>query len=127
MFKLMRYENARLNVPEPIFHQADGTISIGEALVLNGGKLAKCGTTTKPTHIAMGDSVNGKVAACLVNPNMVFEVPVTEAPASLVVGNKVTISSDGLGVTATTASGVVTIESLNGATAAGDSIVVRII
>lgn len=126
MFKLIRYENASINVPEPVYHQADGTIVIGEALVLNAGKLTKCGATTKPTHIAMGDSIDGKVAACLVNPNMVFEVPVTEAPTSLVVGNKVTLSTDGLGVTATTTSGVVTIESLNGATKANDTIVVRI-
>jgi hypothetical protein len=56
----------------------------------------------------------------------VYEVPVTAAPTALKVGDKVTIHTDGLQVTATTTSGVITIESLNGATAVGDTIVVRI-
>ena len=56
-----------------------------------------------------------------------YEVPVTAAPTSLAVGSKVTLHTDGLQVTATTASGVVTVEDLNGAKAAGDKLVVRIV
>ena len=67
-----------------------------------------------------------KIAACRVESNQVYEVPVSASPASLVPGAKVTINTDGLQVTATTASGVVTIESVNGATKAGDTVVVRI-
>lgn len=132
MFKLIRIENGRENVPSPVFYEAAAeAISVGEALVLNeAGKLTKCGATAKPTHIAMGQisasAANRKIAACRVESNQVYEVPVTAAPTSLVAGAKVTIHTDGLQVTATTANGVVTVESVNGATKAGDTIVVRI-
>ena len=55
-----------------------------------------------------------------------YETPVVgEAPTSLKVGQKVTISGDGTGVTATTTDGVATIVDLLGAAAAGDFIQVR--
>ena len=133
MFNLIKIENARMNVPEPVFHEATASeaIAIGEALKLSSGKLTKCTATDKPEFIAIGQvgasDANRKVAVCRVESNQVYEVPVTAAPTSLKVGDKVTLDTDGLRVTATTTSGVVTIESLNGATAAGDTIVVRII
>ena len=132
MFKLLKIENARMNVPEPVFYEATANeaISVGEALVLTSGKLTKCPATTKPAFIAIGQleasDANRKVAVCRVESNQVYEVPVTAAPTSLKVGSKVTVHTDGLQVTATTTDGVVTVESLNGATAAGDTIVVRI-
>lgn len=132
MFKLLKIENARMNVPEPVFHEAtsDEAISIGEALVLTNGKLTKCAATAVPQFIAIGQlgasDANRKVAVCRVESNQVYEVPVTAAPTALKVGDKVTIHTDGLQVTATTQSGVITVENLNGASAAGDTIVVRI-
>ena len=132
MFKLLKIENARMNVPEPVFHEAtlDEAISIGEALVLTDGKLTKCGATSAPQFIAIGQigasDTNRKVAVCRVESNQVYEVPVTEDPTDLKVGDKVTVGEDGLRVTANTASGVVTVENLNGASAVGDTIVVRI-
>ena len=132
MFKLLKIENARMNVPEPVFHEATAgeAIAIGEALVLTSGKLTKCGATTKPEFIAIGQlsasAADRKVAVCRVESNQVYEVPVTAAPTSLKVGDKVTIHTDGLQVTATKDGGVVTVESINGAAAAGDTIVVRI-
>ena len=132
MFKLIKIENARMNVPEPVFHEATASeaIAVGEALVLASGKLTKCGATAKPEFIAMGklaaNDANRKVAVCRVESNQVYEVPVTAAPTALKVGDKVTLHTDGLQITATTTNGVVTVEALNGATAAGDTIVVRI-
>lgn len=132
MFKLLKIENGRMNVPSPVYHEATSgeEISIGEALVLTDGKLTKCAATTKPEFIAMGHvgaaDTNRKVAVCRVESNQVYEVPVTAAPTSLKVGDKVTLHTDGLQVTATTSSGVITVENLNGATAIGDKIVVRI-
>ncbi len=132
MFYLTKIENARMNVPEPVFLEATAgeAISIGEALVLTGGKLTKCGATAKPQYIAMGElaasATKRKVAVCRVESNQVYEVPVYAAPTSLKVGDKVTLHTDGLQVTATTEDGVVTVENLNGATAAGDKIIVRI-
>ena len=132
MFYLIKIENSRMNVPEPVYLEVkeDEAVEYGEALVLTDGKLTKCGATTAPTHIAMGvlaaDAEKRTIAAARVEKNQLYEVPVTAAPTALKVGDKVTLHTDGLQVTATTASGVVTVESLNGATAAGDKIVVRI-
>lgn len=133
MFKLIKIENARMNVPEPVFHEvtASETVTMGEALVLASGKLTKCGATVKPEFIAMADcaadATKRLIPVARVEANQLYEVPVQAAPTSLVEGSKVTLHTDGLQVTATTTSGVVTVESLNGATAAGDIIVVRIV
>lgn len=132
MFYLTKIENGRMNVPEPVFYNAKAgeAIEIGEALVLTGGELTKCGATAAPQFIAMGalaaDAANRKAAVCRVESNQVYEVPVSAAPTALKAGDKVTLYTDGLQVTATTTSGVVTVVSLNGATAAGDKIIVRI-
>lgn len=133
MFKLIKIENARMNVPEPVFHEVKESeaVQLGEALVLTSGKLTKCGATAKPEFIAMADcaadAAKRLIPAARVEPNQLYEVPVQAAPTSLVEGSKVTLHTDGLQVTATTTSGVVTVESLNGAAAAGDIIVVRIV
>ncbi len=132
MFNLIKIENGRMNVPEPVYHDVkDGeAVEYGEALVLTDGKLTKCGATTTPTHIAMGvlaaDAKNRNLAAARVEKNQLYEVPVTADPTTLKAGDKVTLHTDGLQVTATTASGVITVESVNDAKAAGDKIVVRI-
>lgn len=133
MFRLLKVENGRMNVPEPVFHDvtAGEAVEIGEALVLTGGKLTKCGATTKPEFIANGvksaSDENRKLGVVRVEGNQVYEVPVTGAPTSLKVGDKVTINTDGLQVTATVTNGVITIDHLNGATAAGDKLIVRIV
>ena len=132
MFKLLKIENARLNVPSPVFHEvkASEAVVIGEALILSGGVLTKCGATTAPQFIAMADlsatAVKREIPVARVEKNQIYEVPVTAAPTSLKVGDKVTLHTDGLQVTATTTDGVITVEDKNGATAAGDKIIVRI-
>lgn len=127
MFDLKKILNGRMNVPEPEVHVAGIDItSPGMALTLAGGKLTLCAATSVPTHISMGIAKNGaKCAACPVNGDQRYEVDVTAAPASLKEGDKVTISADGLGVTATTTSGVATIVALNGASAIGDKITIK--
>lgn len=133
MFKLIKIENARMNVPEPVFREvtASEAVVMGEALVLTSGKLTKCGATVKPEFIAMADCASDEakriIPVARVEANQLYEVPVQTAPTSLVEGSKVTLHTDGLQVTATTTNGVVTVENLNGAAAAGDVIVVRII
>lgn len=132
MFYLSKIENARMNVPEPVFYEAaaDEAISIGEALVLNDGKLTKCGATTAPQFISMGEvdanATDRVVAACRVEHNQLYIVPVNADPTNLKFGDKLTVADDGLQVTATTTNGVVTVEDTNGAKASGDCIVVRI-
>lgn len=133
MFKLLKIENGRMNVPEPVFFEAAAgeAIAIGEALVLSDGKLTKCAATTAPKYIAMGqvgaNATDRRVAVCRAGADQVYEVPVTAVPTALKAGDKVTLHTDGMQVTATTTGGVITVESLNGATVAGDSIIVRIV
>lgn len=132
MFKLLKIENARMNVPEPEYLDVTESeaVEMGEALVLASGKLTKCGATVAPAFIAMGVKAaadpDRKIPVCRVEKNQVYSVPVTAAPSALKIGDKVTLHTDGLQVTATTTSGVITVINLNGATAIGDEIVVRI-
>ena len=126
MFYLAKFENARMGVAEPHYVEAGATIQEGMALVLSGGKLAKCGSTTKPAYIAMTSGVSGqKIPVIPVDGNQLYRVPCTAVPASI--GIKVTIHSDGLQVTGTTTDGVATVIDLNGATKAGDDVYVKFI
>jgi len=87
-------------------------ISIGEALKLTSGKLTKASGTNKPTHIAYGACAAGtgnSVPVVDIEPDMEFETQMTANGSSLGIGAKVTLASDGLGVTATTTNGVATI------------------
>lgn len=129
MFKLIKIEGGRINVPEPQIFETQSEIVDGQALVFNNGYLIAATETTKPTFIALANahgtsSKAVKVHVARVEPNQIYEVPVTAAPTSLKVGNKVTLSA-GTGVTATTTGGVAEIVSLNGATTTGDTVIVR--
>ena len=126
MFDLKKILNGRMNVPEPEKYVAGVDIAPGTALKLASGKLAVCGATEGPAYISMGVAkADALCPVAAVEHNQLYETEVTAAPTSLKVGDKVTISADGLGVTATTTSGVATIVSLDGATKAGDKITVR--
>ena len=103
---------------------AGETVVLGEALVVTGGKLTKCGATVKPEYIAVGNSADGMVQVIKVHPHIVFDVTLSAAGTALTPGAKVTISGDGLEVTATTTSGVATIVAMEG-TAVGDHVQVR--
>lgn len=118
MFNCKKIINGRMNVPETesLPTTAGETYTEGEALYLSGGKLTKASGTTKPTHISLADytapaSGNKDLPCFRIEKNMVFEVPVTfsTTAAAIVVGSKLTVATDGLGVTDVTTSGVVTV------------------
>jgi hypothetical protein len=71
------------------------------------------------------NAVKRTIAACRIEPNQVYEVECSAVPTSLVPGDKVTLATDALKVTATKESGVAKVVALNGATVAGDKITVR--
>ena len=132
MFRLVKILNGRINQGEPVRlpSTAGETYSLGEALMLTGGKLTKCGATSAPTHICAEDYIapsadNRDIVAEPVSADMIFEVPFSASPASVNVGDKVTLNTDGLKVTATTTSGVATIFDKNGASAVGDKCLVQ--
>ena len=126
MFELKKILNGRMNVPEPERHVAGVDIEPGMALTLAAGKLTVCTATSTPTHISMGIAKNGDLCpVCAVAHDQIYDVEVTAAPTSLKEGDKVTLATDGLGVTATTTNGVATIVALNGASSAGDKITIK--
>lgn len=100
------------------------TFSVGEALYLNAGFATKASGTTVPQYICQESAVGeeGKMIHCtLVNSKQELEVPLSASGSSLAIGDKVTIATDGLRVTATTTSGIFTITKING-TATGDTV-----
>ena len=103
MFKLVRIQNAQMNVPEPEYVAcgADLAIEEGQALSYSAGKLSVA-TTTVPTFIAAKTITAGAtdvVPVFRVEPQQVWEAPVAGA---VVAGNKYTINN---GLTITTDTG----------------------
>ena len=105
------------------------TPKVGMALVQSGGNLAIASGTTAPTYVSMIE----KEAACAAGdiipvmrglPDMVFETTFSTAASAIKLGDKVTLNTDGLQVTATTTSGVAEVVGMDG-TAAGDKVRVR--
>ena len=100
----------------------------GMAMVLSSGKLAVASGTNKPEFICVEDHGAAVSAGDLVTVVRVEAdtdyVTTLSAAGALNIGDKVTLASDGLRVTATTASGVAEIVAMEG-TASGDTVVVR--
>lgn len=126
MFYLTKIENARMPVPEPEYLDVGTTeIKAGETLAVKSGKLAL--EVSAPTHIAAASFAANtpNVPVYRITKDMVFEVPCSTAPSAFVAGAKLALKSDGLEVAAVSESGPVTIVSVNGAKAVGDTVLVR--
>ncbi len=100
----------------------------GMAMVLSSGKLAIASGANKPEFICIEQhsaavSAGDLVTVVRVEPDTDYET-VLSASGALNIGDKVTLASDGLRVTATTASGVAEIVAMEG-TASGDTVIVR--
>ncbi len=100
------------------------TYSVGDALVLTSGKLAKAGATVAPEYIS-AEKAYGKNALSVyqVEKNQEWETTLSTA-GSLVVGVKYTLSDTSDSVTATSTSGVAEVVSVAGTTS-GSAVVVR--
>lgn len=114
-----------------IEYQPAGAITpkVGMALAFSNGNLVAATGTTKPEYICMTEKAAALTAGELipvirVNGDMVFETENTAAFTSIKKGAKVTIATDGLGVTATTTDGVAEIVGMEG-TAIGSCVYVR--
>ena len=105
-------------------------VVVGEALIVTSGKLTKCGATAAPTYLAAGactaaEATAGKrIPVIRVSKDVIYQTELTAAYAGIAAGAKVTISSNGLGITATTTSGVAEIVDWDG-TAVGSPVRVR--
>lgn len=100
-------------------------VQAGEALVLATGKLTKCGATVKPEYIAMGKAKNGIAPVICVLPTTVFAATAQAGQNTLTAGSKVTLTADGMNVTATTTDGVFVLDTP--AAAAGGECVGRFV
>ena len=105
------------------------TPKVGLALHMNSGALVVATGTTKPTYICMCEKetpVNSGelISVVRVTDNTIFETTSSVAMTSVKSGNKVTLSTDGLEVTATTTDGVAEIISIED-TAKGGKVRVR--
>ena len=100
----------------------------GEALVFTSGVLTKCAATATPEAIALADQTAESTAVTLipfirVMEDHQFSVKSMATVASTLVGNKVTLHTDGLLITGTASSGVATIISTDGATTTSNCVV----
>ena len=132
MLRLVKIINGRGNVGEvqKLPASAMENYTYGEALKLQGGTLTKCSPTDKPGYICAQDyqapmENPGTVSAYPVSEQMLFETVITESPQSLKLGDKVTLSSGALSVTATTTGGVATVVDFLGALYAGETVLVK--
>ena len=95
------------------------TYVVGEALKIASGKVTKCTGTTTPEFVAVGPADGGQVPCIRVGKHQEFATTLGVAPGdgvTLAVGDKVTIHTDGLQLTATKTSGVAEILAIEGQT-----------
>ena len=110
---------------------ASEAIVVGEALRLNAGKLTKGTATARPEYISVskveaGTDKVGTVIQVLADMEFEAEIVATEGANSLVVGDKVTIGTDGVTLTATKTSGVAEIVAIpEPLQATGGKVIVR--
>lgn len=95
-------------------------VELGEGLVLTSGKLTKVGATATPQFVAAKSAAAATPGAIIpvwrVDELQEWTTQSTATVAATLNGAKVTIHTDGMKVTATTASGVFEISETDGAT-----------
>ena len=110
------------NTPSIVYMQpTDGeTYQVGEALKLASGKVTLCSGAVAPSHVCVGPIDDNGVVPCVeVQKYMEFETTLGVAPAdsaTVGVGDKVTLHTDGMQVTATKTSGVAEVTGIDGQT-----------
>ena len=127
-FKLYKTD---VNKVPPIEYLPAGAITpkMGMALTMSGANLAIASGTTVPSYVSMVECESALTAGTVIPvirvlPDMIWETAAQAALTSIKLGDKVTLHTDGLQVTGTTASGVAEVVYMDG-TAAGDMCRVR--
>ena len=110
------------NTPPIVYMQPTDseTYQVGEALKLASGKVTLCSGAVAPSHVCVGPVDDNGVVPCVeVQKYMEFETTLGVAPtdsATVGVGDKVTLHTDGMQVTATKAGGVAEVTGIDGQT-----------
>lgn len=121
MFKLAKKGSSATEAIE--YRKAGATITPGMALTYSGGSLILATGTVVPEYISLGSATSGnKCAVKRVIEDEIYEAPLSADGSALNLGDKVTLNAaDGLGVTATTTSGIFEIVEMDG-TASGSMV-----
>lgn len=110
------------NTPPIVYMQPTDseTYQVGEALKLASGKVTLCSGAVAPSHVCVGPIDDNGVVPCVeVQKYMEFETTLGVAPAdsaTVGVGDKVTLHTDGMQVTATKTGGVAEVTGIDGQT-----------
>lgn len=121
-FKLLKKDDSRAVGQVEYYLLTDNEASTeGEALVQTSGRLTKCGATAVPQFIALKTQTAETTSVTpipvhRIKEDDVFAVDSMATVAVTLIGNKVTLHTDGLLITATTSSGVAEIGTTDGAT-----------
>lgn len=121
MFKLQRKGSAATEAIEYIEGTANEAIAVGELLKLSDGKLTKASGTNVPEFIAEGSGTGVIIPVKRIYEDEVYQAPLSAAGTSLKKGDKVTVGTDGLTLTATTTDGIALVTEILG-TAVGDKV-----
>jgi hypothetical protein len=110
MFKIANMRSMKERPMERYITNDNEAIALGEALVLTSGALTKCAADATPEFIAMEATADEAIISVVrVTEDMVFETTFAADASAEEEGEKVTIHTDGLQVTATNTNGVFTI------------------
>lgn len=87
------------------------TPKVGMALTVSSGKLAVASGTTAPSYISMCErdtacTAGEKIPVIRVGKDMILETTLSADASAVSIGDKVTLHTDGLQVTATKTNGV---------------------
>ncbi|MEG0803432.1 MAG: hypothetical protein RSF90_00610 [Pygmaiobacter sp.] len=104
---------------EPILYKtpkAGETFTLGEALKEAAGVLTAVAATDRPGYVCAGGVTKGGMLPVIrVLPTTFFKTISAVAVGTALIGSAVTLTADALGVTATTANGVFTVDETDGA------------
>lgn len=127
-FKLYKTD---VNKVPPIEYLPAGAITpkMGMALTMSGGNLAIASGTTVPSYVSMVECESALTAGTVIPvirvlPDMIWETAAQAAMTSIKLGDKVTLHTDGMQVTATKTNGVAEVVDMDG-TNVGSRVLVR--
>lgn len=82
MFKLIKIDNARMNVPEPEYFEIAprNNVMAGQALFLENGRLVHVTSSSPVEFISMADGAEGKtIPVCRVSSNQIWETRIDDS------------------------------------------------
>lgn len=131
MYQLIKIQNARTNVPEPMRIPLNSPANVGRGLpiTIQNGAVSVYGNNSAalPTHMTLCASNEACVLCYEITRDMIFEASLSTSALGMEIGGEYLLSEDGKQVTGTAVSGSLrgaTLIAKSGACAAGDKILV---